>query len=413
MKKKTRKIVALAVVGAMVLALMAPILAYSVFADELTDKIDQNQGKLDETNQNKNDLKNQIGDVEDQQAGVRAEKVAIDKQIITIEGEIEQLEAQIAQKTEEIAAKETQIAEKETQIAQKSEEITQKDELFKKRLRVMYEKGETSYLEVILSSKSFSDMFTRIELVKEMSAHDKKLIEELTNAKNELENLKATLETDKQTLETDKQTLEADKAAMDSQKAELEKKAQERDALMKQLENKKDELEAMEDELEKAANEIRNEIAQLQAEKKRREEETKKPNKVYYTGGQLGWPSDSSTTVTSPFGMRLHPTLHVYKLHTGMDIGAKRGTNVLAAEAGEVIKAGWSNAYGNYVVIDHGNGMSTLYAHNSKLLVGKGEEVKRGQVIAKVGSTGYSTGPHIHIEVIIDGEYQNPKDYLY
>ena len=413
MKKKTKKILAVAVVGAMILSLMAPILAYSVFADDLTDKIDQNQDKLDETNQSKENLQGQIDDVTSQQDSVRAEKVAIDKQILQIEDEIAQLESQIAQKMNAIAEKETQIVEKEVQIAEKTEEINQKDELFKTRLRVMYEKGETSYLEVILSSKSFSDMFTRIELVKEMASHDKELIEELTRAKNDLESLKAGLETDKQTLETDKQTLEADKAQADGQKAELEKKSQERDALVKQLENKKDELEAMEAELEQAAKDILAEIAQLQAEKKKREESSKNSGKVYYTGGQLGWPSDSSTTVTSPFGMRMHPTLHVYKLHTGMDIGAKRGTNVLAAESGEVIKATWSNAYGNYVVIDHGNGMSTLYAHNSKLSVSVGDEVKRGQVIAKVGSTGYATGPHIHIEVIIDGEYQNPKDYLY
>ncbi len=421
--KKAKKALAWILTGAIILSIMTPLLAYSVFADELTDEIEQNQDKLDETNQNKEDLEGQIDAVENQKAGVLEEKAQIDQQILQIEDEIEQLEQQISQKTEEIATKETQIADKTT-------EIEEKDELFKTRLRVMYEKGQTTYLEVILNAESFSDMFTRIELVKDMATHDQELIEELTNAKNELESLK-------ESLETDKQTLESDKAQADSQKAELEQKSQERDALVAQLQSQQEDLEAAEAELEQEAQNILAEITQLQEEKKQREEEEKRRQEeeerrrqeeaasassgssstgsgnAAYTGGTLGWPSDSSTIITSEFGMRWHPTLHVYKLHTGMDIGASRGTNVLAAEGGEVIKATWSNAYGNYVVIDHGNGMSTLYAHNSKLLVSVGDVVERGQTIAKVGSTGYSTGPHIHIEVIIDGEYQNPADYLY
>ncbi|HVI41383.1 MAG TPA: M23 family metallopeptidase, partial [Anaerovoracaceae bacterium] len=122
--------------------------------------------------------------------------------------------------------------------------------------------------------------------------------------------------------------------------------------------------------------------------------------------------SASSTRVTSEFGMRYHPILKVNKMHTGIDIGAASGTKVLAANSGTVIKAGWNNSYGNVVMIDHGGGIVTLYAHNSKLLVSTGDVVAKGQNISLVGSTGNSTGPHIHFEVRVNGEYKNPRDWL-
>jgi murein DD-endopeptidase MepM/ murein hydrolase activator NlpD len=124
------------------------------------------------------------------------------------------------------------------------------------------------------------------------------------------------------------------------------------------------------------------------------------------------WPSESSTRISSPFGNRLHPILRIYKLHTGIDIAARSGTNILAANAGTVISAGWNNGYGYMVMVDHGGGIVTLYAHSSKLLVRKGNVVARGQAIAKVGSTGMSTGPHLHFEVRVNGIYKNPLDYV-
>ena len=158
-------------------------------------------------------------------------------------------------------------------------------------------------------------------------------------------------------------------------------------------------LEAQEDELKEEADRLVSEIKKLQGDQA-------------YAGGTFCWPSESSTRVTSEFGMRIHPILKVNKMHTGIDIGAAAGTNVLAANSGTVIKAGWNNSYGNVIMIDHGGGIVTLYAHNSKLLVSTGDVVSRGQVIALVGSTGNSTGPHIHFEVRVNGEYQNPRNWL-
>ncbi|MBQ5415278.1 MAG: peptidoglycan DD-metalloendopeptidase family protein, partial [Firmicutes bacterium] len=132
-----------------------------------------------------------------------------------------------------------------------------------------------------------------------------------------------------------------------------------------------------------------------------------------YVGGVMGWPSRASTRITDPFGMRLHPFYGYYKLHTGIDIGAGKRTDILAAADGTVIKTVISDhGYGNYVMIDHGGGIVTLYAHSSKLIAKKGDKVKRGETIALVGSSGMSTGPHIHFEVRVNGVYKDPLDYV-
>ena len=131
-----------------------------------------------------------------------------------------------------------------------------------------------------------------------------------------------------------------------------------------------------------------------------------------YSGGALSWPAPSTTYVTSPYGWRFHPIQKRNKLHTGIDIGAGYGASVIAAEGGTVLRAGWNGGYGQYIVIDHGNGLSTLYAHNSTLLVSAGQVVTRGQKIALVGSTGNSTGPHLHFEVLLYGQTQDPMSYF-
>jgi murein DD-endopeptidase MepM/ murein hydrolase activator NlpD len=158
-------------------------------------------------------------------------------------------------------------------------------------------------------------------------------------------------------------------------------------------------LEAQIDSLNQEANSLIAEILRLQGTEE-------------YVGGVLGWPAPSSKRITSYFGYRTHPILKVKKLHTGIDIGVPSGHDIVAANAGKVIKAAWNNSYGYMIMIDHGGGIVTLYAHNSKLLVKTGDIVKKGQVIALSGSTGMSTGPHLHFEVRVNGEYKNPLDYL-
>lgn len=401
MRDTIKRIMAIVVAAVMILLVILQVFAFSVSAKT---SISQKQNTLSETQKKKNSINQQISQVKNQKEDTMAKKKALDSQVSALNASIDKLDTDIATKENEITSKENEITTLTTQIDENNAK-------FRTRVRVMYEKGDTSYIEVILNSKSFSDMFTRIELVREMASHDKNLLNDLNNSKAKLVEVKTSLEADKTALENDK-------VQLDSQKAEAEKKANEADALMAELNSKQEDLKAQEEKMAAEEEAVRKEIAQMQAEQAASKSAATSSAGGGSTtpaaaGGRLGWPSAVSRTVSCPFGMRVHPVTGVYKLHTGMDISAPRGSNVLAAEAGTVVRATYSAAYGNYIVINHGNGISTLYGHNTSLCVSVGQKVTRGQVIAKVGSTGYATGPHIHIEVIVNGQYQNPANYLY
>lgn len=210
----------------------------------------------------------------------------------------------------------------------------------------------------------------------------------------------------KQELEDERAGTAAIRSEADTHRQTLNAKLAESQQIIKGLEKDQAKLKAQQEQAQKDEEAARAEIAAaLQSSGGSR-------STGVYTGGTFRWPTDVTTLVTSDFSMRTHPTQGVYKQHTGIDIGAGYGTNVLAGGDGTVLKAKWNNAYGWMVVIDHGGGVTTLYGHNSKLLVSAGQKVTRGQVIAKVGSTGYSTGPHIHFEVNVNGQVVNPWNYL-
>jgi len=407
MQQKTKRLFAILIVAAMILAILAPIFAYSVSAASGTQsKINNKQNSLSDAKKQKQQIQNQIQDVQGKKSDVLTQKKKIDGEISVLATSINKLDA-------EIAKKQTDIVSKENQINNLTVQINKNDALFKTRVRVMYEKGDTSYLEVVLNSKSFSDMFTRIELVREMATHDKQLINELNSSKKQVQTVK-------EELVTDKTALESDRAESSQQVAQQKKKAQESDQLMQQLNSQESTLKATEEKVAAEEESIRQEIVAMQ---KQQEEEARAakqnssaPNSggsggPAYSGGKLGWPCDSRN-ITSPYGNRMHPTRHVYSFHEGIDISAPMNSNVYACADGTVVTATYGSAYGYYVVINHGGGLATLYGHNSRLLVSVGQTVTRGQIIAKSGSTGNSTGPHIHLTVFLNGQYQNPINYL-
>jgi murein DD-endopeptidase MepM/ murein hydrolase activator NlpD len=194
----------------------------------------------------------------------------------------------------------------------------------------------------------------------------------------------------------------------------------EKERLKQQIGDKKEQVASAKDDRTKVLNNLLKDLKELNRLEDKLLQESKELEKKIlalqsngkYTQGKIGWPVPSSTRITSPYGYRIHPILKTKKLHTGIDIGAKSGSAVLAGNAGKVIFAGYYGGYGYTVIIDHGGKISTLYAHNSKLLVKEGDEVKRGQDIAKIGSTGLSTGPHLHFEVRENGQHKNPMNYL-
>ena len=340
-------------------------------------------------------LKNQIASSKQDLASAQADKEAYDKLVASYM-------EKISVTNDLIAELEASIAEKTNEISGKQSDYEQKYELFKLRLRVTHEEGQASYLEMLLGAEDISDFLSRIDRVGSMLEYDNKIMNTLKDEKADLEEIRATLEIQKKEQETLKAQLAADEA-------DMQKKSEEAQARIDQLKSDIATSQAYQAQNEKLREEFE---AQLEARIKELEEEQKKKNSKY-VGGTLQWPVPLDyTKVTSGFAWRTSPITGRKELHNGIDIPAPLGTSVYAANTGTVVIATWHYSYGNYIMIDHGGGIMTLYAHNSQLLVSVGDKVKKGQVIAKVGSTGDSTGNHCHFSVRKNGAFIDPMQYF-
>ena len=378
-KNFVRVLAWIALVAFLVLT-VATVVPFGVRAETAQQRINNAQKKQAELQKQKN-----ANDAKKKDEQKR--KSQVDSQVASVQEEIDRLDAQI----EEIN---NRIAQKDAELAEAHHKSSLQYESYKNRVKLIVEKGPITYLEVILNANSLEDFFIRMDVVEQIAAYDKTLLDELKEIEAQIETLKKEIEEEKaQVMTIMEQSL--------AKKRELAAKQQASQKILNELAMKDKELTQEMQKAKEAEDAARNEIARMVS-----------GDGTRYVGGKFMWPTKNSYTITSPYSMRVHPTLGVYKQHTGIDIGAGYGTNVLAAADGTVIISGWNNAWGNYVVINHGGGVTTLYAHNSSLLVSKGQKVSRGQTIAKVGSTGYSTGPHIHFEVQVNGRAVNPMAYL-
>ena len=323
------------------------------------------------------------------QGKIDTAKQEIDGQIGVLQSEINGLQGEIDECDAKISEAERKIAECEAKEKKQYQNM-------KTRLRVMYEDNNTSYITMIFGGDTLNDILSYIEIIKQIIEHDNNLYTRIINTKNEIKTLKSEVE-------GEKEKIVAKKAIVDGKKAELDGKVADMNVTISQINGDIETLRIAYDEAEK-------EEAALK--KRLQTELSGSTTTASFDGGTFAWPTPGYGAITSQYGGRMHPTLKVYKVHTGLDIGAPMGATVVAGDDGTVVKAEYNVAYGNYIVINHGNGYSTLYAHNSVLYVSKGQFVTRGQTIAKVGSTGYSTGPHCHFEVLINGQHTNPLPYL-
>lgn len=317
------------------------------------------------------DKQEELNDVNNKKEDLSADLAKLEKSIKDQNAEVEALE-------DEINAKEKQIEKTQKEIRDTIEEMTNREDGLNARLRVMYKNGSVGYIDVLLGSNSISEFISNLEMIKKIYENDMEVLETLKKERAQLEKKKEKLVDQKKDLAKEKAKADEKKAALDKDKAKLEAQI---DELNRQAEALTDEIFAMQD-----------------------------PDAVY-DGGILKWPT-TSTYITSKFGYRLHPVLGVWKGHTGIDIGVSSGSPVYAASGGKVILAQWYGGYGYAVIIDHGSGLSTLYGHNSRLLVDAGDRVSRGEIVARSGSTGISTGPHLHFEVRVNGVCKNPMKYL-
>lgn len=364
-----RKIISTALVCSMLFSASSSIY---VNAESTENKLKANQEKQDELDDKINNLNEITEKVEEKinQANKKMEK--INRESEELKGEIKQLE----------------------------KDITSNEDSLGQRLKVINNNYTLGYLKVILSSNSISDFLNNIYIVQEVVSQDKQILEDLESDKSEIEEKKETLDKNKEEEKVIKDELVKDKESLEEDKAELKKL--------------KEELVKEEEELEGKLQKIAAEAAAKQAAKQVKEESSSSngstsSNTVISNGS---WPVPGYSRISSPFGYRIHPVLGTKKLHTGIDIPAPTGTPAVAVDSGTVIYSGVQGSYGNTVMIRHDNGLVSLYAHNSALVVKVGDRVKKGQVVTKIGSTGRSTGPHVHFEIRVNGTPQNPLNYL-
>ena len=308
---------------------------------------------------------------------------------------ISSYEKEIASLGSEAEKLESSIAELEKQLEVAQEKYDSQKEAFETRMIVMYEAGETTYLDVLLSSRSLTEFISTYYMMSEIASLDSEMLTELDNEKRVIQTAKESIERQREQFKIAKDNKEKTAITLENTKII-------RNSYMNELTEEELSLQQQIDAYYNEINNIEAEIVMLTTANIGSE----------YAGGAMAWPVPGYSRITSPFGMRTHPFTGVYKLHTGTDIGAPIGTNFIAANSGVVIKAGWNNAYGNMVIVDHGGGVSTLYAHGSEILVTVGQTVQKGDPVLKVGSTGYSTGPHAHFEVRINGEYVDPMNFV-
>lgn len=389
MSQKTVKKVALAMAIIMIISVLSGLVSMLAYADSTLSQLLQAQSQLESLEKERADIQEKLKKIEQSQQ-------ATFEEISILNEQIENTTAQINATLEIIEMLEYEIEQEEKRLYEAIDKMDKQYDSMKTSIRVMYEAGQTTYLDILLASDSFFDMLARIEITQQIINHNQSIFDDYTVNALAVEQAKLKLIEDKQKQEELRMTL-------DSQMQTLEKESALVEAKMKQL--MKDEQSALEaqEQNANAEEEMSKKVAQLSKEL---------ASSAVYVGGEFMWPAPTSTRITSAFGYRTHPiTGASYSFHNGIDIGAGGGEPILSANNGVVILSQYSSVYGNYVMVDHGGGVVTLYAHMSQRLVSVGDSVLRGEEIGKVGSTGWSTGNHLHFEIIVDGERQNPMSY--
>lgn len=318
----------------------------------------------------------------------QAKQQEIDGKIDTLNEKLSQVEEKITSANEKIEKINEDSIQLEDEIEKLEKDISANEEALGERLKIINNNYTLGYLKVILSSDSISGFLNNIFIVQEVVQQDKDMLQQLEVDKKEIQIKKEKLDKNKEEVKVIKEELEKNKESLDSDKSELK---------------------SLKDELEKEEDELEVKLQQLAAQNSASSNGGTGSSSVISNGS---WPVPGYSRVSSPFGYRIHPVLGYSKLHTGIDIPAPTGTPTVAVESGTVIFSGTQGSYGKTVMIRHDNGNVSLYAHNSELLVSVGQTVQKGQSVTKVGSTGRSTGPHLHFEIRVNGVAQNPLNYL-
>ncbi len=392
--KKNKVLLAVGVLG-----LSAVLLAVTPMTRVNAD----NQTDLQEAQKEKESLEKDLKEAQELIDSLKNSKSDVKQDVDQLNKKLNDISAKVEELEKQLKAKQQEIADMESALASAKEQESIQYENMKKRIKFLYENNQTSNIEMLLSSESFTDFLNTAEYITQISQYDRKMLkayqttqQTIAQTQKDLQQEYANLTTLEEQVKKEKQAVAALQAAKKGELAEVSEDLTDAETLAK----------AYEDEI-KAQNEV---IAQIQAAQKQAEES---PSGDQTQGtGSMTWPCPSSRRITSDYGPRKSPTAGASTNHKGIDIGAMYGADIVAADSGRVLISTYSQSAGNYIVIDHGGGICTVYMHASSRLVSVGDNVTRGQVIAKVGSTGYSTGNHLHFGVTVNGSYVSPWGYV-
>lgn len=361
-------------------------------------------------------LKKQQEEMERQKKEKEGEIQGLQVQVKDVQGEIAKLDAQIDVASVKLTEVEDVVAQLEVDIAHNQEKLEgakssldENQDTLEKRLRIMYMSGDSSNLEILLGADNIEDMLMRYDMLEMVAKQDKDLIS-FTNKQI------VTIEETEAELSRQHAEEEIKRKELSRQKQNLVTANDQKVSFMAQLQKDKAAAEAQYDGFVQESLNIQGKIVakEKELEERRKAEAAKRKaaGRAVSGSGQLSWPVSGYNSISSYYGYRIHPIFNTKKYHAGIDIPAPTGTAIKAASDGIVISSGWQGGYGKAVVVSHGNGLVTLYGHNSTLKVSEGDYVSKGDTIALCGSTGYSTGPHCHFEVRVNGATVDPLGYL-
>lgn len=361
-----------------------------------SDKIDRLQKEIEQTQKESERIQNRARETQSKLSQVRKQQQLTAEELNRLSAEIDSTQNRLAEVEAELARAEERLAATTAELQQAEKTLADRTELLHRRVRAIYEHGALTYLDVLLAANSFNDFLTRFENLERVVAGDVRLFYEVRAWRADVSAKKAKQEQERAQVAAVKQQVEQAKISLEEQKGEREQVYQRLLSDRQALERELDKLDELSRQLE----------SRIQSLSKELEKELNVQGALILNHPMPGAP------VTSPFGMRVDPILGTRRMHTGIDYAAPYGKAIKAVEAGKVIQAGWLGGYGKAVIIFHGKGVSTLYGHMSQINVETGQMVRKGDVIGLVGSTGLSTGPHLHFEVRIDGVPRDPAAYI-
>lgn len=370
---------------------------------ELEASIQAKEAEIDAAEKEKKELTAGLTNVEKVKKELEKSKANLTAYVQELDKTVTDIQAKIETLTGQIAEKEAEIEKTKLELAEAEQDEADQYAAMQNRMQSLYEQGDTYYLELLSESGSFADFLNKLDYIEQLSQYDNNLLIEYQGVVEYVSLCKAKLEVEQEVLNETKEAAEAEQRAMEEL---IKEKESEILAFENDIAKKEEIIAAYEAEIAEQTSVIEALEAAVAADR------ADLWGERVYNGGMFCWPAPSYTRISDDYGYRNHPILNVQQFHTGVDMAAPGGTPILAAYDGAVVQAAYNSSMGNYVMIDHGSGLYTIYMHAQKLMVSTGDEVSRGEQIATVGTTGRSTGNHLHFSVRLNGSYVSPWGYI-